>query len=347
MQLSSNRVLGMSVLFAALAAGLIPLFDALFVPNIALLPDAGAAWYYWKLPEPTAITRVSAWGPYVVHQIALWYLIWKLSRSHKRTDDRLSNWNWWLLGVNAAFIVLHYVQTAVFYDGIAQDVSVWSSQYSVIVMLVMILIMRNRDRGLFFGRKAPLPKDGVRLTRSVHGYYIAWATCYTFWFHPVVAEWAHVVGFFYMFLLFVQISLAYTRTHLNKYWTLALEVGVLIHGTTVAYFTQSSILWTMFFTGFLTIFIVTQIPGLGLPKWAIRTASVTYVAIVLGVYTLYPAGTFDPERLAKIYQVTFIPLTEYVLVFVIAGALWLVSLLPPVNARLHPVRTPKAAEATA
>ena len=27
-----------------------------------LLPDQGASWYYWKLPEPTVWTRVSAWG---------------------------------------------------------------------------------------------------------------------------------------------------------------------------------------------------------------------------------------------------------------------------------------------
>ena len=28
-----------------------------------LLPDAGAAWYYWKLPDPTWVTRLSAWLP--------------------------------------------------------------------------------------------------------------------------------------------------------------------------------------------------------------------------------------------------------------------------------------------
>lgn len=141
-----------------------------------------------------------------------------------------------------------------------------------------------------------------------------------------------------MFLLFIQLSLGRTRAHVNKLWTLALEVVVLVHGTAVAYFTQQSIIWTMFFAGFLTILIVTQIYGLGLSKWAIRGASAAYVVLVLGLYTFYPSGTFSTERLAKIYQVTFIPVAEYGLVFIVAGVLWAVSLLPPVQSYLHPVR---------
>ncbi len=336
--MKDRQVLLISAVAATVVAALIPLFDATLVPRIALLPDTGAAWYYWKLPEPTLLTRVSAWAPYLLHQALLWYLIFRLNQSKKRADDKLSTWNWWLLGVNAAFVVVHFVQTAIFYDGTAQDVPVWSSQYSVIFMLVLILIMKNRWRGLFFGRRAPLPKDGVRLTSSIHSYYIAWAVAYTFWFHPVVSSWAHVIGFFYMFLLFIQLSLGRTRVHVNKLWTLALEVIVLVHGTAVAYFTQQSIMWTMFFTGFLTILIVTQIYGLGLSKWAIRGSSAAYVALVLGLYTFYPSGAFSTERLAKIYQVTFIPVAEYGLVFIVAAVLWAVSLLPPVQNHLHPSR---------
>lgn len=334
--MKDRRVLLFAVVGALVVAALIPLFDAFLVPKIALLPDTGAAWYYWKLPEPTRATRISAWAPYVLHQALLWYFIFRLNQSKKRPDHTLSMWNWWLLGVNAAFVALHFLQTAITYDGTAQDVPVWSSQYSVIFMLVLILIMKNRWRGLFFGRKVRLPQDGVRLTSSIHSYYIAWAVAYTFWFHPVVSSWAHVIGFFYMFLLFIQLSLGRTRVHVDKLWTLALEVVVLVHGTTVAYFTQQSIIWTMFFTGFLTILIVTQIYGLGLSPRAIRLASAAYVVLVFGLYTLYPSGSFSTERLAKIYQVSFIPVAEYGVVFVVAGALWAVSLLPPVRRRLHP-----------
>jgi hypothetical protein len=32
------------------------------------------------------------------------------------------------LGMNAVFILLHLFQTQIWYDGLAQDVSIWSSQ---------------------------------------------------------------------------------------------------------------------------------------------------------------------------------------------------------------------------
>lgn len=318
---------------SAAIAAFIPVFDTYLLQAPSLLPDAGASWYYWKLPpnQVTAITRASAWIPYVVHQLLLWYFIFRLRASGKRWDGTLNRWNWAMLGLTAFMAVAHFVQTAATYDGLAQDVSVWSSQYSVIVMLVLILMMRNADRGVFFGHKVKLPRSALGTVRHWHGYYIAWATTYTFWFHPMVNEWAHVVGFFYMFLLFGEIALARTSVHQNKYWTTALEVMVLIHGSTVAFYTQGSTIWTMFFTGFLTIFTVTQLYGLGLSKMAIRVASGAYLALTLYLYTFYPSGSFSAERLANIHQITWIPTVEYALIFVFAAALWAVSLVPPLK----------------
>ncbi len=322
---------------SAAVAAFIPVFDTYILNTPALLPDTGASWYYWKLPpdQATAITRASAWIPYLIHQVLLWYFIFKLRASGKRWDGTLNRWNWAMLGLTAFMTVAHFVQTALFYDGLAQDVTVWSSQYSVIVMLVFILMMRNADRGLFFGKKVKLPKSSLVLTRRWHGFYIAWATTYTFWFHPMVNEWAHVIGFFYMFLLFGEIALTRTNVHMNKYWTTSLEVLVLIHGSTVALLTQDSLIWTMFFSGFLTIFIATQIYGLGLSKRTIRIASAAYLGVTLYRYTFYPGGTFSTERLADIHQITWIPTVEYALVFVFAGVLWAVSLLPPVKRSLE------------
>ena len=73
--MKDRKVLLISVVAATVVAALIPLFDAYLVPQIDLLPDTGAAWYYWKLPEPTLLTRVAAWAPYLIHQVLLWYFI--------------------------------------------------------------------------------------------------------------------------------------------------------------------------------------------------------------------------------------------------------------------------------
>ncbi len=34
-----------------------------------LLPDQGASWYYWKLPNPTFWSQATAWGFYLLHQV--------------------------------------------------------------------------------------------------------------------------------------------------------------------------------------------------------------------------------------------------------------------------------------
>ena len=42
------------------------------------------------------------------------------------------------------------------------------------------------------------------IARRYHGYYFAWATIYTFWYHPMVFTSGHALGFLYMFLLLTQ-----------------------------------------------------------------------------------------------------------------------------------------------
>ena len=114
------------------------------------------------------------------------------------------------------------MQTQVFYDGLAQDVSIYSSQGSVILLLVVVLLMENRRRGLVFAKPAPIKRDGrADFARKYHGYLFSWAAIYTFWYHPMLNTPGHLVGFFYMFLLLLQGSLFLTRAHINRVWTLS------------------------------------------------------------------------------------------------------------------------------
>ena len=297
--------------------------------SIPHLPDTGASWYYWKLPEPTLWGRVTAWGFYALHQIGAWGLIYYAQTRKTPFKAGLHRINVIALAGNAFFILLHFVQTHIWYDGLAQDVSIWSSQGSVILMLVMILIMENRRRGLFFGKKVPLPKRAMEWVRRYHGYVFAWGTIYTFWYHPMEPTTGHLLGFLYMFLLFMQGSLIYTRVHVNRWWMLVQEAAVLVHGTLVAVM-QGNGLWPMFAFGFGGIFVITQMHGLRLSRgvrWAILVA---YVAAALAVYS--------QRGWVALNEIVRIPLIEYVLVFALAvligGALWLVGRLrrPPQRA---------------
>ncbi|HEU5317111.1 MAG TPA: hypothetical protein VFX49_13465 [Chloroflexota bacterium] len=280
---------------------------------IPKLPDEGASWYYWKLPEPTLWSRATAWGGYAAHQLALWGLIVYAQRRVRRYTTGLHRVNLVALAVNAGFAVLHFVQTHVWYDGLAQDVSIFSSQGSVVLLLVWVLLMENDRRGLFFGRRAPFARELVRFARRYHGYVFAWAAVYTFWYHPMENTSGHLIGFVYMFFLLLQGSLFFTRAHLNRWWTFTLEAIVLVHGTLVAVM-QGNGLWPMFALGFAGLIVVTQMHGLGLgrgPKW-----------LAVAAYAAATALIYNWRGWARIDEVVRIPVIEYASVFVLAGLLW-------------------------
>lgn len=305
--------IGISLLFTALVW-----WGNQFLEGIQLLPDQGASWYYWKLPEPTFWTRATAWGGYLAHQLAFWGLIFYAQTRVKKYAKGIHRINYIALAVNAFFIVLHFLQTQFFYDGIAQDVSIWSSQVSVAILLIWVLVMENRRRGMFWGKPAPLSREIVHFARKYHGYFFAWATVYTFWYHPMVFTSGHIVGFFYMFLLLLQGSLFLTRIHVNRWWTLFQEVLVLIHGTIVAIM-QGNQIWPMFAFGFGGVFVITQMHGLGLKNW------VKYMILV--IYLAAAGLVYNQRGWVQLNEIIRIPLIDYLAVFILAGLLWLVMRL--------------------
>lgn len=300
-----------SIVFSALFTVLIGMLNYRF-DAIMLLPDTGAAWYKWKLPDPSFITRFSAWASYTLHQLLMWYLIY-LAQTRKLSYTKgLHPLNVAALLGNAFFICWHLVQSHIWYDGLAQDVSVFSSQWSVIILLVAVLLMENQRRGLFFGKKVSLLKETGRVVRKYHGYVFSWGIVYTFWFHPMVGEWQHLIGFFYIFLIMIQSSLFFTRTHVNKWWMLVQEVTVTIHGTMVAYLHGQA--WPMFLFGFLGLFIITQMHGLGLSKRIRWGFTGLYIA---GILLVYNHRGWD-----KLDEILRISLGELIMVFILAGIVW-------------------------
>lgn len=280
--------------------------------SIQLAPDQGASWYYWKLPEPSWITRATAWGFYLLHQFSFWGLIYYAQTRVRKYSTKLHLVNYAALGVNAIFILLRVLQTHLWYDGLAQDVSIWSSQVSVAILLIWILLMENRTRGMFFGKSLPLSKEIIRFARKYHGYFFAWATVYTFWYHPTIATSGHLVGFLYMFLLLLQGSLFFTRIHINRWWMIFQEVAVLVHGTLVAVM-QGNNMWPMFAFGFGGVFVITQMHGLKIPKWS-RWG-------ILGIYLILALIVYGRREITMIHQITWIPIIDYLAVFLLAGIL--------------------------
>ncbi len=301
------------ILFSLAFTGLIA-WAGQYLASVPHLPDQGPAWYYWRLAQPTFWSHATAWAFYLLHQVTFWALIYYAQTRVKRYTTGLHAVNWAALGANAFFIGLHFLQTHIWYDGLAQDVSIFTSQGSVVVLLVWVLLMENQRRGMFWGKKLPIQQRIVRFARRYHGYFFAWAAVYTFWYHPMENTMGHLIGFVYMFLLMLQGSLFFTRVHTNRWWTVTQEVMVTIHGTLVAVM-QGNGLWPMFFFGFAGIFVITQMHGLGLSRWAKWAILAAFVASAILMYS--------QRGWAKLNEIIRIPVIEYLSVLVLAGLFWL------------------------
>ncbi len=281
------------------------------------LPDQGPAWYFWKLPQATFWSRFTSWGFYALHQISVWIIAF-FAFKEKAHANKVTRVNSIALLVNLFFVLLHLIQTHVWYDGIAQDVPIWSSQYSVIVMLVIILYMLIPRRGIFLGKKVPLKDRALGLVKKYHGFYISWALVYTFWFHPMENGFGILAGFFYMFLLLTQLSFVNTRIHVHMGWIIILEVMVGFHGPAIAIMNGASF-WPMFAFGFLFMFVFTQQYGFKL-KLPLRL--LVFVLFVAGLVAAYYFRGYG-----KLYEVLFIPSALYGGTFALGLVMWLLSLI--------------------
>jgi hypothetical protein len=267
--------------------------------------------YPWRLVDPTTLSHLTAWAGYLLHNLTVWILIFLAQRSRPKFSNQMRWFNWALIGVNIFFIVLHWLQSHLWYDGLAQDVPELTALGSVALLLMVVIILETPRRGLIFGKKFKFKPQFMQIVRKVHGYLFSWAIIYTFWYHPTEGTIGHLAGFFYIFLLFLQSALIFNRGHLNKAWTLFLEVFVLLHGTLVAIY-QGAGLWPMFAFGFGGMIVLTQMFGVGLKTWGKYTLGGIYIALAVGTYIVM-------NRMGSINEIIRIPVLDYMVIFLLYG----------------------------
>lgn len=300
----------MYTLLTILMVVLTPSLTQRFYP---LPVDQGPAWYYWQTGGFDQLGRISYWVGYLLHQVSVFYLLYRY-RKQKQQENKggLNRYNALILAVNGLFVLLHIIQTQLWYDGLAKDVPIWTSQGSVIVMLVLILYLMIPVRGLFWGKAFRPPETMLGLIRRYHGVFISWALVYTFWFHPSEGNWGLASGFVYMFLLFIQMNMIGTALHVRKGWVVLLEAFVTVHGTLITVYKENPI-WPMFLFGFAAMFVFTQVHSWKLSGRLKVLVLLTYILSVLGVYGFI-------RGFEHIYEITFIPVALY------GGALALLAL---------------------
>jgi hypothetical protein len=329
-----------AVLFSIVFTFIIWVTGPLLEPFISTFIDAdpGAEYYYWQLQTRDFMTMLIVWSFYLAHQFSIWAAIFwaqrNLTELKTKPTSGLTKYNWATLSINGFFIVLHLIQTHLWFDGLAQDVPIWTSQGSVIIMLVLILIIENPRRGLFMGRKAgkPITAQVSGFFRRNHQYVIAWALVYTFWFHPMTYDPQLVTGFFYMFLLFTQVSLAYTVVHVKRGWIVLLESFVGVHAFFVALFNtlmepiSSADMWPMFTMGFAFMFVFTYMYTFDWKREVRWVATIAYIGALFWIYLPGSLGGYpgrDPTYLFRM-EFLWIPIVLYLLAYVFAGVVYII-----------------------
>jgi hypothetical protein len=98
-------------------------------------------------------------------------------------------------------------------------------------------------------------------------------------------------------------------------WTLYLELLVAVHGTLVAIMNSGpNGIWPMFLFGFLAVFVITQMHGVG---WSRRTRMLVGAGYVLAVVAPYAWLGFG-----RVNEIVRIPIIEYALVAVLSLLIW-------------------------
>jgi hypothetical protein len=316
--ISDQRALNTGIIFAVLVSLAMLLLGAWLTQyDIAVPPpDEGQGFYDWKLATPSNWARLTIWLGYALHNLLIWGTIyWAQEKSSRQYGGTLKPFNIAALAINAVFILLHYAQTAFFYDAMAQDIPSWTSQYTVIMMLFVIMMLENRRRGLFFGKKVKFREEFYDWLKRYHGYAFSFAVIFTFWYHPLVPTWGHILGAFHVMVVMLQGSLMFTRTHTNRKWIFLNEIIVLPHAAIIAIGQGGTIVY-MFLFGFMTIFIVTQMHGLGLKPWVKNVFYAAFTIVLLITYTVLR----EPFQINEVIR---IPLIDYLMIFATYGLWWI------------------------
>ena len=227
---------------------------------------------------------------------------------------------------NILFVILRIVQTHIWYDGLAHDVSETASMGAVFLPVAIAIMMQQTERGIIFGYSLQSETFVIltNIARRFHGYIFVWGILFDFWYHPVESGSAHLSGFFIILLFLIQGSLMFTTSHLNILWRNILEFTVIFHAIAVELPRTHRDSWKMFLSGGLTMFIISQMHAFPISLLTKSALAIVCLTLVFYLYRHDAKGRWkEMFRIPVIYYIFIIIFylvlyTIYVLISVLA-----------------------------
>lgn len=234
--------------------------------------------------------------------------------------------NWWMLYVNAIFISLKIITNFFTYNALSSHLPLWFGQGTVFNILVMVLAMQVPVRGMCLGKckrgcgcgsvtvcTGDMWTEMAMFIRKYHGFYFAFGVTNDWYYHPMEATPGHLLGIVNDLLIFWQSISIYTPAHRNKWWCIACEFCVMLHGPLIAIGRGGGA--GMFGFGFVTVFMLSGQWGLPLKNYERVGLLVICVAMCLCNYGLGWSKRFGNEPVAwkDLAEVPRIPSIYYMI----------------------------------
>jgi len=226
-----------------------------------------------------------------------------------------------MLYVQLFGVVLKYLQQIFFYNGLSETLPLGFGTGTVFLFLVIVMIMYIPIRGLFFGYGSnwKWTKECTSFFRLYHGFFIGIFIINDFWYHPFESTIGHLAGIFNDAMLLGQMVVIYMPFHLNKYWCLAMETFVIVHGALIALNRDTPGAVGAFGFAFFFILVLTQMHGMGWSRLIRLFIALVFVTSLLIVYGLRLQGE-EFGFMAMVMEVFLrIPVLEYATIFFILG----------------------------
>eukprot|EP00835_Amoeboradix_gromovi_P002175 NODE_117_length_18986_cov_0.639540.p6 type:complete len:271 gc:universal NODE_117_length_18986_cov_0.639540:14194-15006(+) len=149
----------------------------------------GSGYYPWISQNVSAAGYVTSILGYLLHQLGLYYIMYRAQKAHSEgnldwTDGR-NKYSTIAFVFNMNMAALKFIQSHVFYDGLASIFPESAAQCSVIFFLLFAVMLEIPRRGLFFGyfKKVPILRvESKSFVRKYHGYFMGFGAIFNFWY---------------------------------------------------------------------------------------------------------------------------------------------------------------------
>jgi hypothetical protein len=125
----------------------------------------------FEYPFRLSVAQYSAWFFYIPHQLLQFYIIYN-ARKHSKWSPSLNVYAKQMFLLNFVFVVLHFIQSHLWYDGLAGSFPEISTLFAGVSSLLAPFIFQMKNRGVAFHWKTDNPSllEFFQLFKEYHGY---------------------------------------------------------------------------------------------------------------------------------------------------------------------------------